>query len=897
MNKWYNSKSSFDGALHHTIPKGNAMKHRTATLLLCTALLLSSCSSTSGRQAADDIQNSDTSVITDETDVTEESRTQITSETTVSESTAAETSVQTTKKGSEDEPAEEEAVRKEDTLYLNEEALSEKDSERIRALLDEICRQDDIEVISPSPVKTYYTIRDVYSEITAGKCIGKYEKYLSVNGSYYPWNDELDTLVNGLLSDPDDDESASVEERMYTYTLECAEPHKDEEYIVIGEDLAKQWLDSLRDEEGKYHLGSYKMTSGELWGKGIVGGGREFCVECWFDVSDTGKDSVFLQPEDSGYNTFYHYYQGSGMYIRCRWENGTARIVDHTELFLADLADDLNGITEDNHSGYDTFFDFYNDKEAVEKVNARIRCERRDLVAQSPIMLADGRFSGVAIYPREYEYSVEKDGKLLGVYDNAYYNEYGEKYSSPVDYKDASGACTELYSEHFELLFDDYNCDGNPEFALKQDYEDESEKGARYEVRCMSNDQTPRDTRFDFFMAGRTDECIRLQHIGSGTGETGYVRWDYDENGKMIPSVEVDDYRMYSQRYYLPPSLRGYDDEKQIICYFWNNTDKPVTTGTAYTVEDKNGNVISKGKIAAPAKAEPYRETEITFDADTSTLDTGEYRIGLDCGNSKVYGGFYIIEKGVSISIEADDSKPVSGQYSLDFVITNNGSDSGRLISARLMQGDKEIGKPSQPVKGLLTAGASKRITFITESPLSAGDYYMELDCGQVEKSKTVTVVNGSDADRFLFGGKADAKLTNKTLTITVNAGKATEAPVDILEVKTDEGWQKTTYTAGTNATDISAGKNEIVYTSEDISDEDEEELKELYDYFREQLDEAIKSGDLSEDELRECEKLLAMDPLEFGYYFVLGFVPAEPQSGMRGRIKLGDEYVYFTIQ
>ena len=95
----------------------------------------------------------------------------------------------------------------------------------------------------------------------------------------------------------------------------------------------------------------------------IVGGGREFCVECWFDVSDTGKDSVFLQPEDSGYNTFYHYYQGSGMYIRCRWENSTARIVDHTELFLADLADDLNGITEDNHSGYDTFFDFYNDKE------------------------------------------------------------------------------------------------------------------------------------------------------------------------------------------------------------------------------------------------------------------------------------------------------------------------------------------------------------------------------------------------------------------------------------------------------------------------------------------------------------------------------------------------------
>ena len=159
--------------------------------------------------------------------------------------------------------------------------------------------------------------------------------------------------------------------------------------------------------------------------------------------------------------------------------------------------------------------------------------------------------------------------------------------------------------------------------------------------------------------------------------------------------------------------------------------------------------------------------------------------------------------------------------------------------------------------------------------------------------------MNGSDADRYLFGGKADAKLTNKTLTITVDAEKAAQGETDIgiLEVKTDECWQKTAYTAGTNATDISAGKNEIVYTSEDISDEEEEELKELYDYFMEQMVEAKKSGELSEDELLECEKFLAMDPMEFGYYFVLGFVPAEPQSGMRGRIKLGDEYVYFTIQ
>ena len=75
------------------------------------------------------------------------------------------------------------------------------------------------------------------------------------------------------------------------------------------------------------------------------------------------------------------------------------------------------------------------------------------------------------------------------------------------------------------------------------------------------------------------------------------------------------------------------------------------------------------------------------------------------------------------------------------------------------------------------------------------------------------------------------------------------------------------------------------------------EQLREFYDYFVERADEVIKSGELSEQELSEYEKLVAMDPVEFGYYSVLGFIPAEPQSGMSGRIKLGEEYVYFTIR
>lgn len=878
------------------------MINKKITLLLCALLLLSSCAS--DNDPADKEESSEsTAIVTDETDLTDVSVSESETETEVS---ISETSVSSaSRKTSADKNTDVDiSAMEEDIVYLNDTALSKEDSQKIRELILKLSKEEEAEIISPDPVKTYYTIKSKSDSLFVQKCTGRYERYLMINDSFYRCNEEIDALVSSLLPENDTNVHLSAnhingtpEDRMYSYTLECKEPHEDEEYIVIGEKLAKMWLDSLADEEGSYHLGSYKMQSGELWGKGIVGGGREFCVECWFDVSDTGEKSVFCEPEDSGYNTFYHYYHGPGMYIRCRWENGVARIVDHTGVFLADLTNDLNGISEDNTSGYDTFFDFYNDKKAVQKINEQIPCRRVNLVAQSPILLADGRFSGVAIYPREYEYTTEQDGKLLGVFDNAYYNEEGETYSSPVDYKDGSGACTELYSKHFELFFDDYNCDGNPEFALKQDYCDEDGKGARYEVRCMSNDQTPRDTRFDFYMAGRTDECIRLQHIDGRAGESGLLRWSYDENGKMIPSVEVDDYRMYSQRYYLPPSLRGYDDEKQIICYFWNNTDKAVTTGISYTVEDKEGQILSRGKINSPTKADPYRETEVVFDVDTSRLSPGEYRIGLECAGSKIYGGFYIKGQGTSLDIRCADKKPVSGTYCLEYAITNNGTDSVRISSAALMLGEKAVAYTVAPLDGVLPAGSAQSIIFVSDEPLSAGDYHAEIDCGQIISGGNISLKEGTDADRYIFGGKAEAKLEGDIITVTVTVANAPEEPMNIeyIEIKTEDGWQKTVYTPEDFGREFTSGKNEIRFVNE-MSQTDKEQLKELYDSSIEYIEKAIAEGEADDEIIGIYETIKDMDIRDFGYYIIYGYVPAELESGMKCRLMIGDEYVYFKL-
>ncbi len=798
-------------------------------------------------------------------------------------------------------------------LYLDRTELSQQDSDRIRAEIARIVQGRELEIIAPEPVKTYYSIYDSpygnagFEDLKVTKYLGRYEPYLSVNGCFYSWDEQLDEIIDGLsantggTSAPEDSDSA--EGRMYTYTLECEEPHTDEEYIDIGQKLASMWLDSLTEEQGRYYLGSYEMTSAELWGKGLVGNGREFCVECWFDTGDIADEEEYNTAfyEEGSYDTFYHYYYGPGIYIRCRWENGVARIVDHTGVFLADLTQDLNGVSEDNTTGYDTFFDFYNDKAACDAAMKKLAVDGDHIVAQAPIMLSDGRISGVSIYPRRYSNCTKRDGKLYGVFDNAYFTDKSNTYSSPVDYKDDDGACSELYSDPFEIIFDDYNCDGDPEFALKQSYTDETRYGARYEVRCMAADQTPRDTRFDFFMAGRHEETIRLQNTGV-SGGTSYLTWGLDENGDIQPSEPVDDYRMYSQRYYLPATLRGYDDERQIICYFWNNTGTGVTTGTEYTIEDTEGKVIAQGTIASPVTAQPYREAEIAFDVDVPSLGAGEYRIGISCGQEKVYGGFFVRGEDTSLSIRCTTPDPTAGMYSIEYSITNTGSLPLRISSAELMKGDDVICTADVSDVSLITANNKQSLVFITETPLEEGEYHVCVQCGERMTGGDITLKALSDEDRYVYGGRADADFTGDDIALTLNStsdlsGKGLSYEESAVEVRTESGWERTVFFPVTGFEQTGSGQYRMIFgDASKTIDADSKELRSTYNFYMNYIDEALEAGEIMEEEMYMYDQIKAMTPLEFYIYLSFGYIPVQPEAGMRCRALMGSEYVYFTL-
>ncbi|MBP5281967.1 MAG: hypothetical protein J6Z22_05645, partial [Lachnospiraceae bacterium] len=516
------------------------------------------------------------------------------------------------------------------------------------------------------------------------------QNVLRIGNSYYPYDERVERFA------PENERMDDAVSRLLDQSVECNEPVDDMDYIRLAEMLVFSWLDTLKTETGRYALKSYTPDSATLEGKGYVGNGTEFCVSVYFKT-DIEDDSSAFYSED-GYDMFYHYYNGPMVYVRCHYENGHCQVVDYDDAFQAGLISDLNG-TSAGTGAYPTFWEFYDDKENLEKLMKEANEPHAvDAVAGSPIMLADGQIGYVFICPRE-GVTWEQEGKTYGVFDNYFRTTQEATYSSPIDYKDGTGACSEQYGASFDLIWDDYNCDGNPEYAIKQDAEDEDENGARYEVRCMSNDMTPRSTRFDFYMAGRHEECIHLQMT-----ERGVVIWEL-ENGVMTPNQSVDNYRMYSRRYYLPGNMRGYTDEQEIQCFFWNNTNKEVSTGSTYHIEHLDGNEwikVSDERSIKSEKCPAYRDVTLTFDISGIQRINGEYRIVL--GKEQVCGGFYIQGERVSARLQQDETS---------VTIINDGTASLRIYDLCWVKDGEVAGKIEKDGGrdfGVVAAGSQKRI-------------------------------------------------------------------------------------------------------------------------------------------------------------------------------------------
>ncbi|MBR5091454.1 MAG: hypothetical protein IK093_18685, partial [Ruminiclostridium sp.] len=773
-------------------------------------------------------------------------------------------------------------------------------------------------IILPADASTdqyHYTINgtsDIGGFVVS--CVkGKFYDYFVINNNAYPMNSALDKACKKIIGT--ETKSDEIPDRMLKYTVECSEPKTEEEYFNAASTLVGAWLDTLKYETGEYKLGSYSFN-GEtlpterdiLRGEGLISGGREFCCTIGFDVKGISKDSVFAEPKGSGYNTFYNYYSGALVVVRCRWENGVCRIVDYGSGGNY-LINGLTGIRASDTS-YDTLFDFYRDTKQVEKLlsKANLRTlSSQTSAAVSPIFMADGRTGYVAIYPRSYV-TTDKSGIKTAEYDNGFFDEtYTATYSSPIDYKDGEGAQKENYHERFSLVFDDYNCDGNADYAIKQSASDETADGAMYEVRCMSNDLTPRSDRFSFFMAGRHEESIRLQHTDNGR----YVYWSKDEDGKLKPNVTVDDYRMYSERYYLPAEQRIYDNEKTVYCFFWNNTGKSVNVGGKYHIEyNKNGKWVSvtDDKTLPYKTAKPYYDTELSFDISGIKQRTaGEYRIAMKVGGKTVYGGFYIGSRTASISVTADEKTVPKGTGYVSFAVKNTGTEPVRITSACISKDGKKIADISVD-ESLLLSGGGKRIVAELDRTLDAGKYTVKVSYGKKTASRSFTIKKVSNSALTFFGGRCTVRNADGKLTVRVRNSKYTKESVKLNysdigspEVFVNGIWTRTGLSflpenAGyvlDGTVTIGYGKSASLTFADpyDIIMSDPEtvgRIKDLYDSFMEEMKEQKES--------EEYRKFKDLTLEEYIGLLVYGETEkTEPSKNSLYRLRLGGEYVYFV--
>lgn len=708
----------------------------------------------------------------------------------------------------------------------------------------------------------------------------------------------------------------SAEDRLVGLSVQCSEPTTQQEYLETARAIVAQWLDTLPAEEGRYHLESYTFVDDladnrVFHGDGYVNGGREFVCYVGFDTPTEDDSTAFFAA--GTYDTFYHYYFGPGVLARFRWENGVCTLIDYDEAFAMltsdRLKDGLFGISA-NESEYKTFYDFMNDKENVAEwltngVSYRL-CSYT--VSHNVMMLSNGNVVYADIGNSDRP-TYEGDLVTTDMHKYFYDSEGEGIYSSPVDYVDGSGAVVMTYTDGFPLVFDDYNHDGNPDYALRIRV---TENGSEYDVRCMDINGTPWEDNKEIFLYGEFAESVRLQVSDSGAvlkpvaDENGGVSYEevflFSDKSNASHADVTDgkdmSYRMYSQRFFLPEELRCYTaEDSEVLCYFWNNTAQSVTVGGAYEIQRSNGGkweTVGAG-ITQKAMVEGNSHAELCFDISAVTSDEiSVYRIKTSAGGTAVYGGFYYGTQ-TAASLEVTSGQFPSGADAISFDISNTGM-AAVFPEAGLYRGEEKLCDVSV---GRLDSGKEQKV-FITESDISgefaAGDYTLRLVVDGREFSCAASVIEVPEERLHYFPERVTAKRDGG----------------DIIVPLTNNIWSGETVTIEYFGSVTVLGENggETVYINEESYDleiacgetveirfSDYSPFLEEYEKYFEELK---QDEELMEIYAEEIEGFADMSFEEF-VSEVLGIVTPEKGDLCRMIVHIDDaqgtkEYIYFEM-
>lgn len=634
------------------------------------------------------------------------------------------------------------------------------------------------------------------------------ETYLIIDGtSEYRYGEDFAGIFGkycdsaGDITDESTQGTESAPDRLVGLSVQCSEPKNQQEYLKTARAIAAQWLDSLKTEQGRYHLDSYSFTdrladNRVFHGDGYINGGREFVCYVGFDTPTKDENTAFYA--NGTYDTFYHYYFGPGVLARFRWENGVCTLIDYDEAYAMltsdRLKDGLYGIGGSDMK-YKTFYDFMNDRGNVrdwlEKGRASF-CTYT--VSHNVMMLSNGDIvymdvgnSDVPSYDGDYattdmhQYFLNRNSKRDG------------NYSSPVDYIDGEGAVVMTYREGFQMVFDDYNHDGNPDYAIRISTDG---KGSTYDVRCMDINGKPFEDKGEIYIYGESDESIRLQISDSGAllvpsddGNGGIIYTERnlfsDKSNASHPQISDssdDSYRMYSQRFYMPSSLRCYtSDDSEVVCYFWNNTSAPVNVGGDYEIQRKNGEnweTAATGNIPE-STVNGNSHCELAFDISGINSDEmSVYRIKTTANGTAVYGGFfYGTSSQASLEITANNYP--SSTDSIKFEVNNIGM-SEVFPDASLYRGQEKLCDVNICKLNSGTSTTAEITSADIGGEFTAGEYTLKISAGSREFSGSCKVVEVPQERLYHFADIVPAKRQGSDIVLSLTNNIWDEQPVTI---------------------------------------------------------------------------------------------------------------------
>ena len=630
---------------------------------------------------------------------------------------------------------------------------------------------------------------------------------------YLDSSDLSKAVIEGIVADGS--ELTDLTDNSYDndtayYTIDYPEPNTEEEYRKAAIACTDAWLTSLQsaDTEDFYRNKGFTITEADDWGRtkcnylscGMVNGRKEFVAEICFTAEDCGDNTFYDKYYQEGrYTAAGTYWRGNYICGRFNWENGKCSLLDITTRDGCDrLQQGLNGISD---SGYKTFFDFARRPDLQEAINNSF-VPKGWTVSANLTQTEDGKPINIDIYASGGEYYEETENTITAIWDERAYINGKSTYSTGLYFTDGgTGHMPDTLPKDFHLTFDNYDGDANPDFCVRYD---DDENGTFYVLESVQTDGrifnlSGRAFEGGIYIAGCTNPSPRLQK----TDDIPYVGWKA-ENGRYYPTdengdeTELPDLNMYSDRLYLPDSLKFYSqDENLVTCFLWNNTASPVITDSSYSIEYFENGQWKKAAESLTTKAvtiNPREHAEITYDISAlKTRYNTYYRIVQQCGDLTTYGRFCLEGEKVS-NVQYETKDVILGQSIAEFAVIDSGIfdgiSSAPLISKNILVKDGTAEYPLTLLNSLTDFFSDDTITYYYSAldlPQKTGEYTLVIDGSEVCTVKVKEPENRLGKYPEL---SVKAEIAEDTAVLTLSSDTAAEITDIFVYINQDGYWE-----------------------------------------------------------------------------------------------------------